>query len=517
MADDEDSLPELTPQEIKYTRGPRVSLKDLSDKKLRGQLQRREELIGQSARTAAKFEQWLLPSEAGYLEPEGLEQTKNFSQEAIVANVDLLSSRKAFDIQLPVLGPYALDFTRNGRYLVLGGRKGHIAIMDWKATRLITELQVAETTRDVKFLHNELFFAAAQKKYVYIYDKKGTEIHCLKEHTFPLKLEFLPHHFLLVSVDKFGILRYQDTSTGTMVAQHRTHLGRCAVLRMNPYNAVVGLGHSNGSVTMWSPNMSKPLLSLLCHRGPVTAVAFESQGHQMVTAGMDGKVKVFDLRKLTPQHAYFSKAPAKSLDISQRGLLAVGSGSSIEVWRDALVSKQYKPYMTHHLQKGWQTNDLSFCPYEDAMCIGHSGGISSILVPGAGEANFDTYVANPFETLKQRREAEVHLLLDKLQPDMIVLDPKQIGSVRREPKEHQQMKSQQALEANRAAAILAGKAVVVKHKTKGRNKPTRRQKRKQNNIITAKRPLIEAQTQSMSSKKAKTTDDSVPRALKRFV
>lgn len=37
-----------------------------------------------------------------------------------------------------------------------------------------------ETTHDICFLHNETFFAAAQRKYVYIYDKRGIEIHCLK-------------------------------------------------------------------------------------------------------------------------------------------------------------------------------------------------------------------------------------------------------------------------------------------------------------------------------------------------
>ena len=41
-------------------------------------------------------------------------------------------------------------------------------------------VQVRETVRDVAFLHSEQFFAAAQKKYVYIYDKRGLEVHCLK-------------------------------------------------------------------------------------------------------------------------------------------------------------------------------------------------------------------------------------------------------------------------------------------------------------------------------------------------
>ena len=41
-------------------------------------------------------------------------------------------------------------------------------------------VQVRETVRDVAMLHNESFFAAAQKKHAYIYDKHGLEVHCLK-------------------------------------------------------------------------------------------------------------------------------------------------------------------------------------------------------------------------------------------------------------------------------------------------------------------------------------------------
>lgn len=57
---------------------------------------------------------------------------------------------------------------------------------------------------------------------------------------------------------------------------------------------------------------------------------------------------------------------------------------------------------------------LRFCPFQDILTVGHSGGLSSILVPGAGEPNFDSSEADPFENKKARREREVRGLLEKV-------------------------------------------------------------------------------------------------------
>jgi U3 small nucleolar RNA-associated protein 7 len=65
-------------------------------------------------------------------------------------------------------------------------------------------MQVRETVRDVTFLHNETFWAAAQRKYVYIYDKRGLEVHCLRDHGEASALDFLPYHFLLTSIGDAG-------------------------------------------------------------------------------------------------------------------------------------------------------------------------------------------------------------------------------------------------------------------------------------------------------------------------
>ena len=48
------------------------------------------------------------------------------------------------------------------------------------------------------------------------------------------------------------------------------------------------------------------------------------------------------------------------------------------------------------------------------LTIGHSKGLSSILIPGSGEPHFDSSEADPYENSRRRREREVRGLLDKV-------------------------------------------------------------------------------------------------------
>ena len=389
--------------------------------KIRGQLKEAEKLAFDSTLLSKRAQEVLLPSAAGGLTAQGMAKTWQFRQADVVANVQEGAKKKHFALSMPEFGPYACDYTRNGKYLLLGGRKGHLALFDWHSFKLKTEIHVRETVRDVQILHNETMFAVAQKKYVHIYDDTGMEIHVLRHQLEVNRLGFLPYHYLLTSVSKLGTLRYQDTSTGAIVAEHRTRLGDCNVLEHNPSNAIVHLGHTNGSVTLWAPTVSTPLVKLQCHNAPVTALTVDRGGRHMVTAGLDGAVKVWDLRMYKELHSYATARPASTMDLSQSGLLAFGYGPHVQVWRDALNTKQPGPYLYEPFS-GTPVKEVRFCPYEDVLGVGHSEGFTSLLVPGAGEANFDTFEANPFESTKQRREKTVKSLLEKLQPDMITLD-----------------------------------------------------------------------------------------------
>lgn len=183
-----------------YGRGKKINTKQIKDKKLRTNLKRLENKY-QDAAIKAKDAEILLENTAGFLEPEGeLERTYKVRQEDIVSDIGVATAQKRFDLKLDALGPYVCDYTRNGRELLLGGRKGHVATMDWREGVLGCEIQLGETVRDAKWLHNNQFFAVAQKKNVYIYDRNGVEIHNMRKLTEVSHMEFLPYHFLLGTI-----------------------------------------------------------------------------------------------------------------------------------------------------------------------------------------------------------------------------------------------------------------------------------------------------------------------------
>jgi U3 small nucleolar RNA-associated protein 7 len=110
--------------------------------------------------------------------------------------------------------------------------------------------------------------------------------------------------------------------------------------------------------------------------------------------------------------------------------------------------------------------------------------VMGVVVPGCGEPHLDTaeYHINPSADTKQRREMEVRALLDKLQPEMIVLDPNQVGGME-ESNPHIRHERLQDIQA--AAAAMQKTVPIKKQKAKkrGRSKIQTQLRRRQKNII----------------------------------
>ncbi|XP_069841539.1 WD repeat-containing protein 46 [Dendropsophus ebraccatus] len=411
---------------LRYERARKAEASMDSTSRVRRRLNAQENKV-QAALSQAARHDLLLPEEEGFLEGDEGEDTSTITQQDIAEAVDITSASKHFNLNLNQFGPYRVNYSRNGRHLLLAGQRGHVASMDWHTKKLGCEMNVMETVNDVRWLHTHTMFAVAQKKWMYIYDSRGIELHCIKKFNDVLRMEFLPYHFLLATCSATGFLQYLDVSIGKEITATCVKAGRLNVMCQNPHNAVIHLGHHNGTVSLWSPSMKEPLVKMLCHRGAVRALSVDKTGMYMASSGTDRKLTIFDLRTYRPLTSCFLPLGAGSLCHSQRGLLAAGVGNIVQVYKDTHLTAPRSPYMCLSVKA--PIHGLQFCPYEDVLGIGHGGGFTSMIVPGAGEANFDGLESNPYETKKQRQEWEVKALLEKIQPELITLDPTQLVEV----------------------------------------------------------------------------------------
>lgn len=151
-------------------------------------------------------------------------------------------------------------------------------------------------------------------------------------------MEFLPYHFLLATLGISSNLKYQDVATGQMVSEIHTKGGAPCSMTQNPWNAICHIGHQNGTVSLWSPNSSDPLVKLLAHKGPVRSLAVDREGRYMVSAGQDMKMAVWDIRMFKEVNSYFTRTPAKSVAISDTGLTAVVSSKLLISITEAMLT-----------------------------------------------------------------------------------------------------------------------------------------------------------------------------------
>ena len=145
----------------------KAEIKKTTNSALKKEMKLSDAAKAKAAEAAARAE-ILLPSSTGELVAHGEDRTWRVTQSQLKDSVDVRTQAKMFDLKLDGFGPYQATYTRNGRYMLLAGRKGHVALMNWHTFGLESEMHVKEQINDIKFLHNETMYAVAQKKYVYI-------------------------------------------------------------------------------------------------------------------------------------------------------------------------------------------------------------------------------------------------------------------------------------------------------------------------------------------------------------
>ncbi|MGH0181740.1 UNVERIFIED_CONTAM: hypothetical protein FKN15_007557 [Acipenser sinensis] len=440
-------------------------------------------------------------------------------------------------------------------HLLLGGRLGHVASLDWQSKQLQSEMNVMESVNDVRrvlegeterhllssplrWLHSENMFAVAQRKWLYIYDNQGVELHCVKKFNDVLRMEFLPYHFLLATAVHGDVgagqedegVRYPILQTTRLVPascrsnQHDHESERTAgnMLRRHCAGEERRGEERRGEQRRGEQSTGEERRWGRRGDGEERRGGRRREGDGEDKRGEESTGEERRAQERRGEHRRGEESRAQERGTERRGEgdgederrregdrgereerrggrrgeergtetrggrrgqerrgehrrgggwigverraqerrggwrsgeESTGEERGMEEWRgehrrgegdggeerraqererlcvykDVCSTPVSRPYMAHRAPgRVW---GVQFCPYEDVLGIGHGDGFTSMLVPGAGEANFDALDSNPFRSVKQRQEWEVKALLDKIQPELITLQPSKLGEL----------------------------------------------------------------------------------------
>ena len=337
----------------------------------RGDIRHREMHSRAAPHRAARANLMMLEDAATGLQTENEEVMDRITQREIQEGVDIQTATKKFELVLDKLGPYTIDYTRNGTHLGLLGLRGHFATVRWQDFSLLGETQLRDACTDIKFLVDHTMIAVAQKRFVYVYTTEGAEMHILPKLANVDRLEYLSKHMLLAGTSsQYSVLQYFDVSTGKSVAQKTPEVMRdpACSLTSNPCNGVVVTGDIRGTVKFWAPAVESPLVQIRAHKGAIYDIAFHPSGRYFASLGVDRRMKIFDCRTLRALDEYPVTYTFSTMCVSQSGLLAMGGGTNIQVWKDLFTrSRPHGPIIKHSLGYGAIAHRVRFCPFEDVL------------------------------------------------------------------------------------------------------------------------------------------------------
>lgn len=111
------------------------------DKKLQAVLEKTHILKEETKTRLKEQSQIFNTEERGFLDVEHeRERTLKVNQRELKNLLPVQAAQNIFDLTLTEYGPYsAFDVTKNGRHVLLGGRKGHLSLLDWRQKDLVCE------------------------------------------------------------------------------------------------------------------------------------------------------------------------------------------------------------------------------------------------------------------------------------------------------------------------------------------------------------------------------------------
>jgi WD40 repeat protein len=187
--------------------------------------------------------------------------TWNDRHEPVVELWDLPADKPAKARTHPT-GNHSLAFSPDGKLLASFDSAGSVRIIDWASGQHLHEFEVAP----------------------------------LRE-AWAGVVEFSPDGRLLAIGEDFGLLRLLDLQTWTFTTNQTKGAEALGSLAFSPASDLLaaGLGYGEGTIGLWDTRSGEPLGELTNHTDFVTALAFTTDGRELLSASSDGTIRVWSV------------------------------------------------------------------------------------------------------------------------------------------------------------------------------------------------------------------------------
>jgi WD40 repeat protein len=142
---------------------------------------------------------------------------------------------------------------------------------------------------------------------------------------------------------------------------------------ISPDGRVLATWGPSTGVQLWDVEAGTERLPHTGHRGPITAMAFTSDGTRVVTGAMDSTVRVWDARTGAQQRVLPVGLSIDALALDGNERVVVSAFSHVEVWR---LADGARAFASH--RKGSQGN-----------------GLTIAFTPDGGAVEYNTWSGNP--------------------------------------------------------------------------------------------------------------------------